>query len=524
LTGQSTIEVRLLEGPNIHFPRPAVELAIDVTHLSEEDLPEQVIRAIADRAGIDLQTRTSRPTGETLLCAFTWERRGTAEALADEVVRLLEKQYQDWEGELEAAAKTVRDTEPGGEPEAIEPQIPVAAVTGTNGKTTVTRLLAHIGRVAGRSVSWCNTDGIFLDDETLEEGDWSGPDGARRAVTAEGAELAVLEVARGGLLRRGMGVTQVDVAVVTNVSADHLGEFNVTDLDRLADVKTSILTAVRPQGWAVINAEDPRVFARRDRATGRLFVFSTDPTALGLEEVLNTAGRVATVEDGWLVVREGSIDHVRVIEVTEVPVTLAGLSRVNVANALAATAAAIGLGFQPDRVAEGLRSFRPDATQNPGRMNMWELDGKRVVVDYAHNAESLQALLDVLVALAEDDARIWLLIGTAGDRTDEFLEDFAEVGARGADQLGITEKEQFLRGRTAESMIEVLRRGAARGGKSGIPVYPTELAGLQAHLSEAAPGDVVSVCAHAQRAEIFAWLDEKGAVPLDNERLRALFG
>lgn len=522
MIGQGEIEARLLEGPNVHFPKPAVELAIDVSQLSELDLPERIVTAIAARAGIDLQTRTSRPTSEILLLAFTWERRGTAEALADEVVRLLETQHQDWEGELEAASKTVQKADPGGEPEAIDPQIPVAAVTGTNGKTTVTRLLAHIGRVAGRSVSWCSTDGIFLDGETLEEGDWSGPEGAQRAVTAAGAELAVLEVARGGLLRRGMGVTQVDVAVVTNVSADHLGEFNITDLDRLADVKTSILAAIRPEGWAVINAEDPRVFARRDRATGRVFVFAIDPAAPGLEEVLNARGRVATVEDNWLVVHHRDGDVTRVIEVAEVPLTLAGVSRANISNALAAAAAAIGLGFSPEQVAQGLRTFLPGRSQNPGRMNMWELDGKLVVVDYAHNAESLHALLEVLVAVAKDDAQIWLLIGTAGDRTDEILEDFAEVGARGADQLGITEKEEFLRGRTAESMTEVLRQGAARGGKSGVPVYPTELTGLQAYLTAAAPGDVVSVCAHEQRAEIFTWLDEKGAVPLDNERLRAL--
>jgi cyanophycin synthetase len=517
------IEVRILEGPNVHFTEPAVELTIDARLLEDPAEPERLLAMLAKGAGIDLTARTTQVGEDTLLLAYTWEQRGKAEALADELTRLLRETSGDWEHRLEAASRAVRDVEPGDGPEAIDPPIPVAAVTGTNGKTTVTRLLAHIGRKAGRKVSWCNTDGIFLDGVTLDEGDWSGPEGARSAVTTEGAELAILEVARGGLLRRGMGVSRVDVAVVTNVSADHLGEYHVTDLDRLAEVKTSILAAVRPTGWAVVNAEDHRVFARRGRSPGRVFAFSTDPETAGLSEVLDSGGRVATVEDGWIIVNDGG-DVTRVVEVAEVPVTLAGLSRVNVSNALAATAAAVGLGLSPTAVAEGLTSFLPDPSQNPGRMNIWELDDRIVVVDYAHNAESLQALVDVLRALVKGDRQTWLLVGTAGDRTDDILEHFAEIGARGADRLGITEKREYLRGRTNESMNAVLQRGAARGGCADVPVFPDELTGLQSFVAEAAPGDVVAVCAHAQRSEIFAWLAERNAVPVANERLRALAG
>jgi len=517
------IEVRLLEGPNIHFPDPAVELTIDARPVNDSAEPERLLRMLAARAGISLAAKTTRASDDILLLAFTWENRGEAEALADEVARLLQEHPRDWEDELEAASLAVRDVDPGSGPEAIDPPIPVVAVTGTNGKTTVTRLLAHIGRAAGRSVSWCNTDGIFLDGVTLDEGDWSGPGGARAAVTAEGAQLAVLEVARGGLLRSGMGVTGVDVAVVTNVSADHLGEYHVADLDRLAEVKTSILAAVRPDGWAVVNAEDDRVFARRGRSPGRVFAFSIDPGTAALGEVLDSGGRVATVDEGWVIVREaGTVT--RLVKVVEVPVSLAGLSRVNVSNALAAAAAAIALGLPPDAVAEGLRTFHPDPSQNPGRMNIWELDGRIVVVDYAHNAPSLGALVEVLRALAKGNRRIWLLVGTAGDRTDDILEEFAEVGARGADRLGLTEKEEFLRGRTHENMNAVLQRGAARGGSRDVPVFADELTGLKNFHVEAAPGDVVAVCAHSQREEIFAWLARQNAVPVDNERLRTLTG
>lgn len=515
------IEARLLEGPNIHFPEPAVELTIDARLLEDSVEPERLLEMIARRAGISLTARTTRLGDDIVLLAFTWEQRGKAEALADELARLLREHPRDWEDDLEAASRAVRDVDPGDGPEAIDPPIPVVAVTGTNGKTTVTRLLAHIGRVAGRRVSWCNTDGIFLDGVTLEEGDWSGPDGARGAVTAEGAQLAILEVARGGLLRRGMGVTRVDVAVVTNVSADHLGEYHVTDLDQLAEVKTSILATVRPDGWAVVNAEDERVFARRGRSSGRVFAFSTEPGTAELREVLDSGGWVATVEDGWVIVDKGD-GVARVVKIAEVPVSLAGLSRVNISNALAAAAAAIGLGLPPTAVAEGLRSFQPDPSQNPGRMNIWELDDRIVVVDYAHNAQSLQALVEFLRALAAGNRLVWLLVGTAGDRTDDLLEHFAEIGARGADRLGITEKEDFLRGRTNENMNAVLQRGAARGGCRDVPVFPDELTGLESFHAEAAPGDVVAVCAHAQREEIFAWLARQKAVPVDNQRLRTL--
>jgi cyanophycin synthetase len=515
------IEVRVLEGPNIHFSEPAVELTIDARLLEDSPDPARLLEKIAGGAGIDLVTRTTRLGDDVVWLAFTWEQRGKAEALADELARLLRGHPRDWENELDAASRAVRDVDPGNGPEAIDPPIPVAAVTGTNGKTTVTRLLAQIGRAAGRSVSWCNTDGIFLDGVTLDEGDWSGPGGARGAVTAEGAQLAILEVARGGLLRRGMGVTRVDVAVVTNVSADHLGEYHITDLDQLAEVKTSILAAVRPGGWAVVNAEDDRVFTRRGRSPERVFAFSTDPGTAGLREVLDSGGRVATVEDGWLIVKDADGDA-RIVDLAEVPISLAGLSRVNISNALAATAAAIGLGLPTTAVAEGLRSFQPTPNQNPGRMNIWELDTRLVVVDYAHNAQSLEALVEFLGALAAGDRLVWLLVGTAGDRTDDLLEQFAEIGARGADRLGITEKERFLRGRTNENMNVVLRRGAARGGQSDVPVFPDELTGLEAFHAEAAPGDVVAVCAHAQREEIFAWLAQQNAVPVDHQRLRTL--
>src|ERR671935_1036039 len=221
---------------------------------------------------------------------------------------------------------------------------------------------------------------------------WTGPGGAGRVLAQPGIELAVLETARGGILRRGVGVAHNDVAVVTNVSADHLGLGGIDTLDQLAELKATIVRITRPSGWVVLNADDPRTLAMRRQSRARPFLFGLDPDAPGLRAAQDEGGRAATVLDGEL----GVLDHGRVdrlLPVPDVPVTLAGLSAPNVANALAAAAAGIGVGLPRRAVLEGLRTFRPDPAQNPGRMNVLDLDGRTVIVDMAHNEASLHALL-----------------------------------------------------------------------------------------------------------------------------------
>ena len=238
-------------------------------------------------------------------------------------------------------------------------------MTGTNGKTTVTRLIAHMGRCAGLHVGWSNTDGIYLDGELVEEGDWSGPGGAAQVLAQPGLQLAVLETARGGILRRGVGVTHNDVAVVTNISADHLGLGGIHTLDQLAEVKATIVRITRSGGWVVLNADDPRTLAMRRLSRARPFVFGLDPDAPGLREAQTEGGRAATVLDGDLVVlTRGRVD--RLLPVLDVPVTLAGLASFNVANALAAAAAGIAVGLPTEAVLDGLRELPARPRPEPG--------------------------------------------------------------------------------------------------------------------------------------------------------------
>jgi cyanophycin synthetase len=550
----SLVELRVLDGANLYFPRPAIKLTLDVPGLLA--LPEDraaaaarevamaagspgapggeqrrrfatrllahLTRRAATAAGVRALAVRARPGPEPtqVVVAYPWRRQHAAEALGRAVAELAGAlDAPDLAGRLERLGAAVARVEAGQAPALPVPQVPTVAVTGTNGKTTVTRLVAHMGRCAGLRVGWSNTDGIYLDGELLEAGDWSGPGGAARVLAQPGVELAVLETARGGILRRGVGVAHNDVAVVTNVSADHLGLGGIHTLDQLAEVKATIVRITRPSGWVVLNADDPRTLAMRRQSRARPFLFALDPDAPGLREAQSEGGRAATVLDGDLVV----LDHGRVerlLPLLDVPVTLAGLSAPNVANALAAAAAGIGVGLPREAVLEGLRTFHPDPAQNPGRMNVLDLDGRTVIVDMAHNEASLHALLEVARGLCRGGGRVLAMVGTAGDRPDELIRSLGEIAARRADRVVVGEKERYLRGRDRADMPRLLREGAAVVGVTDVPVHPTELAALQALAAEAAPGDVCALMAPAERDELLAWLRDRGARLLDPAELR----
>ncbi|MEP6648823.1 MAG: Mur ligase family protein, partial [Lapillicoccus sp.] len=196
-----------------------------------------------------------------------------------------------------------------------------------NGKTTTTRLVAHIAMTAGKKTAWSSTSGVVVMGETVHEGDFSGPAGAREVLATPGLELAVLETARGGMLLRGMGVAANDVSVVTNVTADHLGMQGIDTLDQLAEVKAIVTTVTKPDGWVVLNGEDPRVWAMRHRIVARPWAFSVDPDAPALRESIAAGGRGITVLDGEIVVLTPGTDPDRLVKIVDVPVTLSGLSR-----------------------------------------------------------------------------------------------------------------------------------------------------------------------------------------------------
>jgi cyanophycin synthetase len=248
-----------------------------------------------------------------------------------------------------------------------------------------------------------------------------------------------------------------------------------------------------------------------------------------VDAALDRGGRAAVLQRGWLVLLAAGRAPRRLARGVDVPVTFAGLSRYNVANALAAAAAADALGIEADQIAAGLRSFSLDRASNPGRLNLYEHNGVLALVDFAHNEAGLAGLLEVCRSLVtargrRARGRVRLAVGTAGDRSDEILHNLGVLAA-GADDLVICEKPHYLRGRDLEAMNAILRAGIAEGGYvDEVPALPNELDSLKALLARARRGDVVAVMSHVERAEIFAWLTEEGWQPVGPERLRDLVG
>ncbi len=553
------VELRVLEGPNLYFPRAAIKLTLDVGVLSA--LPESDLRRLAHALGIrsiragapasgfrqrsvvrlvgTLVRRIAREAGTTrlgvrvrmtsdptgIVVAYPWRDRSRAQALGEAVVEVLDdlgsggREAEDLSQLVRGVAQKVRQSGPGPGPTTIRPRIPVVAVTGTNGKTTTSRMVAHIAREAGFHVGWSNTDGIYVDGEMVEAGDYSGPSGAGRVLAHEQVDFAVTETARGGILLKGIGVTHNDVSVVTNVTADHLGLQGIDTVDQLAEVKAVVPHITRKTGWAVLNADDPRAYNMRLTTPARPWIFTRDPDSPAIREVLGGGGRATTVIDGWITVLEGSRADT-LIEVVDVPMTLSGLSTFNVENALAAASAALGAGIDRSHVITGLRGFLPDAAHNPGRMNFFSFGEVSVVMDLAHNEAGLEAMIEIMRGVRAPGRRLLLGLGAVGDRQDDLIEMLGEIAARDTDIVAIGHKQHYLRGRTIEGLDALLRAGAARVGVTDIESFPTELASLQALLRQAEPGDVVGLMCHAERQQVYDWIAEAGGTADAPEQLQ----
>ncbi|MCA1587512.1 MAG: Mur ligase [Chloroflexi bacterium] len=518
------VELRVLDGPNRFFTRPAVQLEFRGEAPGDAHAVARAaasaIRALHVRLDLPSPRTTARHSVDRrrTTLAFPWRRRAIAQAIGAAAARLAlgrSSQRRELAG--------LRAVSPGPLPDLPRPRVSIVAVTGTNGKSTTTRLIAHIAGSAGLSVGMTNSDGIHVRGELVEAGDWTGFGGASRVLTEAGLDLAVLETARGGILLRGIGYTANDVSVVTNVSADHLGLQGIDTVEELADVKSAIVRITRRTGWAVLNAQDPLAWEMRRRTNAQLYAFSLSPRAAGVAEALDAGGRAAVLDRGRLVLRGAGRPSRGLGAAADLPVTVAGLSRYNVANALAAAAACDALGLEPAQIAEGLRSFGADPEANPGRLNLFERRGFFALVDFAHNEAGLVGLLEVARAVAGRN-RVRLAFGTAGDRTDEILNRVG-VLAGSADDLVIAEKRHYLRGRTLDDMNAILRRAAAEGGyQTEIPAEPTELAALQWLLGRARRGDVCAVMAHVERSELFEWLASEAFRQVTLDRLRRVIG
>ncbi len=377
--------------------------------------------------------------------------------------------------------------------------IPTALVTGTNGKTTVVRLLAACAKAAGHATGYCCTDGVFVAGQAIGTGDYSGPAGARRVLRDTRVEAAILETARGGILRRGLAVGRADVAVITSIAADHFGEFGVHDLEALAEVKLAVARAVGRNGLLVVNGDDT-VLTRAASSAGKpLGWFARDACLPLLAAHRQDGGATAGVKDGRLLLALHGREH-ELGEVAAMPLAAGGHALFNVSNLAAASLAAAGLGIGPATIAAVFARFGADPEDNAGRLMRYELGGLKLIVDFAHNPGALAGLVDFAQRLRER-GRLALLLGQAGNREDVDIDRLAAVAAAARpDLVVVKELESYLRGRATGEVPAILRRALDRAGvaDAAIAAAPDEDRAVRQVLAWARAGDVLVLPLHSK--------------------------
>jgi cyanophycin synthetase len=365
-------------------------------------------------------------------------------------------------------------------------RVPITAITGTNGKTTTARLISHILRQSGRKTGLACTGTIEVDNHVVMRGDYSGPHAASTVLKEPTVEHAVLEVARGGIMRRGLGFDECEVGVLLNIASDHLGERDIHTLDELARCKTVVIDAVRQGGTAVLNADDERCLEGAQWARGDIIYFTMDPDSRPVRQHVREHGVAYTVKDDHIVMRQGHVEA-QIIHVADAPITFEGHARFNVANALAAAAAAHGLGLSAADIQMGLQTFHPTPGQNPGRTNLIDADGVKVLVDYGHNVPALKAL-DSLVSSLSAHRRI-CVASAPGNRRDDDIYALGGQIAKMHDALFVCETHP--RGREVGEAAGLVKSGAEAQGSCQVEIVMSESDAVDRALDEAKEGDLL---------------------------------
>jgi cyanophycin synthetase len=392
------------------------------------------------------------------------------------------------------------DDVPWGELSAV----PVGMITGTNGKTTSVRLAASIARAAGYTVGLSSTDWIAVGDDVLDAGDYSGPGGARAVLRDRRVDLAILETARGGLLRRGLAMEHADAVLITNVAADHLGEFGVQDVDELADVKWTVTRALGEHSALVLNADDARLVERAKDAPFDIIWFAPDPDNAVLTEHASHGGTTCSVSDGGIAVTRNRARH-SLVAIDQVPVTFQGAARHNVYNALGVVGLALGLGISLEDIRAGLCALDPN--DNPGRCNIYEINGATFIVDFAHNPHGMAAFVHTAGALPS--RRRSLLIGQAGDRSDLDIRELAATACRSHwDRVVIKEMDDYARGRDRGETADILFSEFTAQGIPPDHIHreARELDAVRKLVEDARPGDLVALLIHERRKDVLQYL------------------
>jgi len=340
-------------------------------------------------------------------------------------------------------------------------RIPIIAITGTNGKTTTSRLIAHIVKNNGFRVGFTTSDGIYIHNHMMEKGDTTGPLSAEYILKDPNVEFAVLETARGGILRSGLGFSRCDIGVITNIQEDHLGISDIHDLKDLSRVKSVVADSVKKDGWAVLNGEDENCLEIAKSLRCNVALFSLDENCPAIIEHCKAGGIAAIYENGFITIKKGDWKF-RVERATHIPLTMNGKARFMIANVLAATLASYLYGFKTEDIKLSLATFLPGAAQTPGRMNIFEFSKFKVMIDFAHNPSGYRGIEDFMKSV-EATRKIGIISGV-GDRRDEDIRECARIAGNMFDHI-IIRQEKHLRGRTEQQIVSLILEGIASADK-----------------------------------------------------------
>jgi cyanophycin synthetase len=384
-------------------------------------------------------------------------------------------------------------------PAGAPSRVPIAAVTGTNGKTTTARMLAHITKMAGYTPGLTTTDGVYIDGQRTVEGDMTGPVSARMVLSDPQIDIAVLETARGGLLRAGMGVREVNVGAVLNIQSDHLGMKGIDTLEQLAEVKRVVVEVATD--CAVLNADDPNVLKMSGYTDAKVICYVTmNPSHALVREHIRAGGRACALEggvNGQMITLYDKGSHIPLLWTHLIPATLEGRALHNVQNAMTAAAMAFSLGIKLDAIRQGLRTFDTTFYQAPGRMNVFNEHPFKVLFDYGHNAHAVGVMADLAQRLDVTGRRIIVMAGP-GDRRDEDLLAIADAVAGRFDHY-VCRRDDSLRGRDGDAVPLILSRRLKEKGvpETQISIIPDEQEAIDAALRMGRPGDLLLIFADA---------------------------
>jgi len=376
-------------------------------------------------------------------------------------------------------------------PHGSTSRIPIIAVTGTNGKTTTTRLIAHIAKMNGYRVGYTTSDGVYIQNRLLMKGDCTGPASAEFVLRDPTVNFAVLECARGGLLRAGLGFKKCDVAIVTNVSADHLGLKGIHTIEQLAAVKGVIPETVLPDGYAILNADDELVYKMRKKLDCNVALFSMDEDNVHIKAIQKRDGLSAIFENGYITICRGEW-KMRVIKAVNVPLTYGGKAKFMIQNVLPAVLTAYVNGFTIDDMKVSLETFIPSPSQTPGRLNLFEFKNFKILLDYAHNPAGMRALKQFIENL---DATVKVgIIAGLGDRRVEDNNEMGSIAAEMFDEI-IIRQDKRLRGKTEEELIGMLNDGIKmKDPNKKTTIIPSEHDAIIYAVNNAKDGSLIVLC------------------------------